>query len=178
MMSSPRGMGKIYLIGLMGAGKSTIGKILADVLQWQLLDIDHEIEKFAGNGIPTIFEERGEDGFRDYESQVLMESAALNKAIIPCGGGIVTRPENVEYLKDHFTIWLDVSPEEAAARLEHSDHRPLLNECKDTIKKLQEILDSRRVGYAEAASLHIGTGKRSPEIIASEILEKLETIHV
>lgn len=177
-MSFPPGMGKIYLIGLMGAGKSTIGKILADTLKWQLLDIDHEIEKFAGNDIPTIFEEQGEDGFRDYESQILMESASLNEAIIPCGGGIVTRLENVEYLKDHLTIWLDVSPEEAAARLEHSDHRPLLNECSDTIKKLQEILDIRRVGYAAAASLHISVGKHSPEIITSEILEKLEAIHV
>ena len=177
-MSFPGGIGKVYLIGLMGAGKSTIGKILADTLKWQLLDIDHEIEKFAGNDIPTIFEEQGEDGFRDYESQVLMESASLNEAIIPCGGGIVTRPENVEYLKDQLTIWLDVSPEEAAARLEHSDHRPLLNECSDTIKKLQEILDSRQVGYAEAASIQINAGDQPPEIIASEILEKLESIHV
>ena len=95
-----------------------------------------------------------------------------------CGGGIITRPENVEYLKDHLTIWLDVSPEEAAARLEHSDHRPLLNECKDTIKKLQEILDNRQVGYAEAASLHINTGQRAPDIITHEILEKLESYHV
>lgn len=177
-MSFPVGIGKIYLIGLMGAGKSTIGKILADALKWQLLDIDQEIEKFAGSDIPTIFDEQGEDGFREYESQVLMESAALNAAIISCGGGIITRPENVKYLKDHLTIWLDISPEEAAARLEHSNHRPLLNECKDTIKKLQEILDNRHVGYSEAASLRINAGEQSPEVIASEILEKLESIHV
>ncbi|MBT4034921.1 MAG: shikimate kinase [Candidatus Marinimicrobia bacterium] len=169
---------KVYLIGLMGAGKSTVGRLLADALSWQLLDIDQEIEKFAGNDIPSIFEAQGEDGFRDYEAQVLMETASLNDAIIPCGGGIITRPENVEYLKDHLTIWLDVSPEEAAARLEHSDHRPLLNECKDTIKKLQEILDNRQVGYAEAASLHINTGQRAPDIITHEILEKLESYHV
>ncbi|MBC8376647.1 MAG: shikimate kinase [FCB group bacterium] len=170
-------MSKVYLIGLMGAGKSTVGRLLADALSWKLLDIDHEIEKFAGNDIPTIFEVRGEDGFRDYEAQVLMETASLNDAVIPCGGGIVTRPENVEYLKDHLTIWLDVSPEEAAARLEHSDHRPLLNECKNTIKKLQEILDNRQAGYAEAASLHINTGQRAPDIITQEILEKLESYH-
>ena len=103
---------KVYLIGLMGAGKSTVGQLLADALSWQLLDIDNEIEKISGNDIPTIFEAHGEDGFRDYEAQVLMETASLSEAIIPCGGGIVTRPENVEYLKDHLTIWLDVSPEE------------------------------------------------------------------
>ncbi|MBT3253737.1 MAG: shikimate kinase [Candidatus Marinimicrobia bacterium] len=168
---------KVYLIGLMGAGKSTVGQLLADALSWQLLDIDNEIEKISGNDIPTIFEAHGEDGFRDYEAQVLMETASLSEAIIPCGGGIVTRPENVEYLKDHLTIWLDVSPEEAAARLEHSDHRPLLTECKDTIKKLQEILDNRQVGYGEAASLRINTGERAPDMIAHEILEKLERYH-
>ena len=176
-MSTPQGIGKVYLIGLMGAGKSTVGQILADALNWQLLDIDHEIEKIAGSDIPSIFEEWGEDGFRDFEAQVLMETDSLNDAIIPCGGGIVTKPENVKYLKDHLTIWLDVSPEEAAARLEHSDHRPLLNQCQDTIKKLQEILDSRQVSYAEAAALHIHTGQRAPDIIASEILEKLESYH-
>jgi len=166
--------GKVYLIGLMGAGKSTVGKILADALSWELLDIDQEIEKVAGSDIPSIFEERGEDGFRDYETQVLMQTSELHNAIIPCGGGIVTAPQNVEYLKDQLTIWLDVSPEEAASRLEHSDHRPLLKGCKNTIVKLQQILDTRQTGYADAASIHINTGQRSPDLIASEILEKLE----
>lgn len=170
-------IGKVYLIGLMGAGKSTVGLILAEALKWQLFDIDQEIEKIAGSDIPGIFEQQGEDGFRDYEAQVLMETAEMNNAIIPCGGGIVTRPANIEYLKDHLTVWLDVSPEEAAARLEHSDHRPMLNECKDTIKILQEILDNRQVGYADAASIHINTGQRAPDAIASEILEKLESYH-
>jgi shikimate kinase len=172
------GTGKLYLIGLMGSGKSTTGKLLAETLKWQLLDIDHEVEKFAGNNIPTIFDQQGEDGFRDYESQILMESASLNNAVIPCGGGIVVRRENVEYLKDHFTIWLNVSPEEAAARLEHSSHRPLLHECRDTIKKLQEILDIRQVAYAQAARLHINVAEKTPEMIVSEILKKLEADHV
>ena len=176
-MSTPQGIGKVYLIGLMGAGKSTVGKILAEALQWQLLDIDHEIEKVAGNDIPSIFDEQGEESFRDYEAQVLMTTAGLNDTVIPCGGGIVTRPENVEFLKDQLTIWLDVSPAEAAARLEHSDHRPLLNECKDTIKTLQEILDGRQVGYAQAAAIHINTGQRAPDAIAIEILKKLESYH-
>ncbi len=172
------GITKIYLIGLMGAGKSTIGGLLADALSWRLLDIDNEIVKIAGNNIPTIFEAQGEDGFRGYETQVLMETASLDETVIACGGGIITRAENVNYLKDQLTIWLDVTPEEAAARLEHSDHRPLLNECKDTINKLQEILDSRQVGYAEAASLHINTGQRPPDIIANDIMLRLENYHV
>lgn len=168
------GSGKIFLIGLMGAGKSTVGKILAEALAWQLLDIDDEIEQQAGCDIPSIFEEQGEDGFRDYEAQVLLDTGPMNNVIIPCGGGIVTRPENVDFLKDHYTIWLDVSPEEAAGRLEHSDDRPLLSECQDTIKKLSDILDQRQSAYATAASLHIDTEHRAPDLIASEILEKLE----
>ncbi len=173
-MSKFPGHAKVYLIGLMGAGKSTVGKILADTLKWQLLDIDHEIEKLVGHDIPTIFKEQGEAGFRDYETQILKETIEMKHAIIPCGGGIVTRSENLEYLKSHLTVWLDVSPEEAAARLEHSDHRPLLDECEDTIKKLKEILDTRQTAYGQAATIHINTGNRGPEMIAREILEKLE----
>jgi len=176
-MSIPQGVGQVFLIGLMGAGKSTVGKILADALKWKLLDIDQEIEKVAGSDIPSIFETQGEEGFRDYESQVLLKTAGLHNAIIPCGGGIVTRPENVEYLQDHVTVWLDVSPEEAAARLEHLDDRPLLNGCQDTIKKLKEILDARQAAYVRAACIHINTGQRAPDIIASDILEKLEQYH-
>ncbi len=173
-MTTTRDIGKVYLIGLMGAGKSTIGKILAEALKWQLIDIDHEIESFAGSNIPTIFEEEGEGGFRDYEAQVLMETAEKYRTVIPCGGGIVTRPENVEFLKEQLTVWLDVSPEEAASRLEHSDERPLLNECRDTIQKLRDILNDRQAAYAQAASIHILSGTQAPDIIAAEILEQME----
>jgi len=158
----------------MGAGKSTVGRLIADALDWQLLDIDEEIEMIAGTDIPSIFEVQGEDGFRDYEAQVLMQTSNLTSTIIPCGGGIVTSSTNVGFLKDQQTIWLDVSPEEAASRLEHSDHRPLLKGCENTIHRLQEILDTRQTAYAEAASIHINTGQRSPDLIVGEILKKLE----
>ncbi len=173
-MSMPLGISRIYLIGLMGAGKSTVGKILARTLDWKLFDIDHEIEASTGSDIPTIFESEGEDGFRDYESQVLLQTAPLDKAIIPCGGGIVIREENVEFLSDEVAIWLDLPPAEAAARLEHSDNRPLLEECNDTLNKLTEILVARSESYAKAAKIRINSGDRSPEIIASEILKELE----
>lgn len=174
-MTTAREIGKVYLIGLMGAGKSTVGKILAEALNWHLIDVDHEIEKFAGSNIPTIFEEEGEGGFRDYESQVLLETVEKHNAIIPCGGGIITRPENVAFLRDQLTVWLDVSPEEAASRLEKTNERPLLNECRDTVQKLREILNDRQAAYAQAASIHILTGKQAPDTIAAEILEKMET---
>ena len=124
---------KIYLIGLMGAGKSTIGKLLAKSLSWQFLDLDHEIESLAEKTIPTIFKEECESGFRDYETQALKNTAELQRAVIACGGGVVTRAENVDFLKNETTVWLEISAEEAATRLEYSEDRPLLSECKDTL---------------------------------------------
>lgn len=176
-MHAPAGIGKVFLIGLMGSGKSTVGKILADILKWEFLDIDHEIETFAGCDIPSIFEDQGEDGFRDYESQVLSKTSDLNNAIIACGGGIVTREENVDFLQDHMTVWLDVSPAEAAARLENATDRPLLSECKDTLKKLNEILQERMDAYTAASFIQVKSDGRPPEHIASEIVKKLELIH-
>lgn len=168
---------RVYLIGLMGAGKSTVGKILAEAINWQFWDIDEAIETSSGKDISSIFETQGEKGFRDYETQALMETSGLDHAIIPCGGGIVTREENIQFLRDHLTVWLDVSPEEAASRLEHSDNRPLLNGCQNTLEKLRHILDSRQLAYEQAASIHMNTSGKKPEGIANEILEKLEAYH-
>ncbi len=176
-MNNPRGIEKLYLIGLMGSGKSTVGNILAAAMGWTFLDIDHEIETFAGCDISSIFEEQGEDGFRDYESQILLQTADMDHAVISCGGGIVTRTENVEFLKDHFTIWLNVAPAEAAARLEHATDRPLLNECRDTLTKLNDLLHQREASYAESARVHVTSSGRTPEEVASKILKEIELSH-
>lgn len=161
----------------MGAGKSTVGKLLAKTLDWQLLDTDHQVELLAGIDISSIFEKQGEEGFRRLETQVLLQTSEITKTIIPCGGGIITSETNLMYLKDQLTIWLDVPAEEAAARLERSNHRPLLTGITNTVKELQKILDARQTAYAEAASIHINTGQRSPDLITTEILEKLECIY-
>lgn len=169
---------RIYLIGLMGAGKSTVGRKLAEALDWHLLDLDQEVEKLAGHDIPMIFKEQGEAKFREYESQVLLATAQLKKTIIPCGGGVVTTTDNLEYLKEELTIWLDVSPEEAASRLESSQDRPLLDGCKNTYKKLTNLLESRQSAYALASSMHIETENKVPETITNEILENLRSSNV
>lgn len=166
--------GKIYLIGLMGAGKSTVGRILGKTLDWQFQDLDEEIQKLTGRKISNIFKELGEAKFREYESQALLATARLNTTIISCGGGIVTSPENREYLANQMTVWLDVTPGEAASRLKGSDDRPLLECCDDTIEKLGSILASRQAAYAHAASIQIHTGQKAPQVIVEEILDKLE----
>ncbi len=178
MINTPGAIGKIYLIGLMGSGKSTVGKILADVLGWRFLDMDHEIESFAGADIPSIFDSQGEDGFREYEAEVLVKTASLDRVVISCGGGIVLREENVDFLKDHMTVWLSVTPIEAAARLEDTNNRPLLSGCMDTQNKLHEILQEREASYREASELHVNSSGKTPDEVAAEILKELELSHV
>ncbi len=168
------GVNMVYLIGLMGAGKSTVGKILARVLKWEFIDLDHKIEVLTGKDIPKIFDEEGEEGFRNHETKVLKETAGLNKKIIACGGGIVTRPDNIEFLTSEIVVWLNLTPAEAAARLGYSPDRPLLSGCKDTLVELNEILTERREAYAKTAEIHIDSGDQSPEIITGNIMIALE----
>jgi len=168
---------RIYLIGLMGGGKSTVGKLLADVLGWTLIDLDNEIERVCGKTIPAIFEDEGEPGFRDHEITLLAETAKREQVIIACGGGIVTRLHNVEYLAGQVTVWLELSPAEAAVRLEHADERPLLRECQDTIQQLNEILIERREAYQRAARIRVNSGGVAPELVASNILRALEHLN-
>lgn len=169
---------QIYLVGLMGAGKSTVGKLLAQTLNWDFLDLDNEIESTSGNTISQIFSESGEDAFRQLESEALHKTKALQNVIIACGGGVVTRAENVSFLKDVTTIWLELTPEEAAARLEYATDRPLLSECKDTLNKLGSILESRQDAYTQAATLRINAGGNSPETIAGQIMKELKALNV
>ncbi len=178
IMGLPSTINNVYLIGLMGAGKSTVGKLLATVVGWQFVDLDHEIELLAESDIPTIFEEQGETRFRDYETQILFHTDDLKDTIIACGGGVVTQEQNMEFLQDKAVVWLDLSPAEAAVRLEHSPNRPLLKECQDTLVQLNEILLSRREAYARAAKIRIKSGGISPEVIASDILHQLAELYV
>lgn len=169
---------RIYLIGLMGAGKSTVGKLLAEKLGWTFIDLDDEIEASSGMTIAEIFQESGENTFRGLESAALLNTASMKEKIIACGGGIVTRAENIEFLKRANTVWLVLSPEEAAHRLEYATDRPLLNECTDTLKKLGNILDTRQAAYEEAASIQVQSEGSSPNLIAEQVIMKLEIPHV
>jgi shikimate kinase len=161
----------------MGAGKSTVGRLLADQLDWDFVDLDAEIEKVSGISISEIFAQQGETHFRDLEAKALQKTLDSRDVVVACGGGVVTRPENVALLKTETTIWLELSPEEAAARLETAHDRPLLDQCADTHVKLAQILESRRIEYASAASTRINSHGSTPDQISQKILKQIEIPH-
>ncbi|QFZ91871.2 shikimate kinase [Synechococcus elongatus] len=139
----------LFLVGLMGSGKTTIGQRLAESLGYTYVDTDHLIERVAGRSIPEIFAEAGEAGFRKLETRVLEEVASYRRLVVATGGGIVIRPENWSYLQQGLVIWLDVPIPELLRRLEGDQNRPLL-QTDDPAATLQAIWEQRRDRYAQA----------------------------
>ena len=138
------------LIGLMGSGKSSIGRRLATVLQRPLIDLDEWIVRQEGRSIPEIFADCGEEGFRDIETEALKQ-VLPQQAVIATGGGIVMREENRRLLRAHPpVIWLRAAPEFLARRIDGDSNRPLIAQG-DTLKKLQELAAVRYPLYAECA---------------------------
>lgn len=144
----------LYLIGMMGCGKTTIGHWLAQALGYQFFDTDQLIEASTGQTIPAIFANEGETRFRDLETQVLAELSPYFRLVIATGGGIVQRPQNWGYLHHGIVIWLDVVPDLLITRLRADPNpRPLL-QTEDPYGTLLQLLDQRRPLYAQA-DIHI-----------------------
>jgi len=143
----------VYLVGLMGAGKTTIGKALAKRLTYRFIDSDHEIEARTGVSLPTIFEIEGEDGFRRREAQVIAELATLDRHVVATGGGAVLRPENRQYLQaTGFVVYLDVPLPTLCERTRHDRNRPLL-QVRDPLQKLKELHAQRDPLYRSIADV-------------------------
>lgn len=162
----------IILIGFMGCGKSAIGKELSRILNYPLIDIDHEIEKTENKTIPEIFSEVGEAGFRQKETNLLDQLIAQNpsKSIISTGGGIVIAPENQKKLTNlGFTVWLSATPETIMQRIQGSS-RPLL-QTKDPLGTIKELLTQRESFYKNTAKVQIETDDLLIPEIASGVLE-------
>lgn len=159
----------IYLVGLMGAGKTTVGRQLARRLGRPFLDSDHEIEARTGVRIPTIFEIEGEDGFRRREAQTIAELTAEQNIVLATGGGVVLNPENRRRL--HATGWvvyLNVPPILLYERTRHDRNRPLLR-VSDPLAKLEELHAARDPLYREVAHLVVD-GSR---LVANGIVQYL-----
>lgn len=139
----------IYLIGMMGAGKSSVGKILASRLGYRFFDTDDLIERVAGEAVADIFARSGEAGFRELETQVLAQLAGCVRSTIATGGGIVLARKNWSYLHQGLTVWLDAPADVLLERLRHDRSRPLLR-APDPAAKLTELLAQRRSLYAQA----------------------------
>lgn len=163
----------IYLVGLMGAGKTTIGKLLAKRLSYSFLDSDYEIVQRTGVSLPTIFEIEGEEGFRKREAQVIAEIAALDKHVVATGGGVVLRSENRQTLQNSgLVVYLNVPLFTLYERTRHDKNRPLL-QVKDPLQKLKELHAQRDPLYREVADIVVSGSRIAVQTILPLIAQKI-----
>lgn len=165
----------IYLVGLMGAGKTTVGRTLAKRLGWRFFDCDHEIEARTGVSIPTIFEIEGEAGFRRRETQMLHELTAQSAIVMATGGGAVIAPENRRRLKETgFVVYLDVPPETLYQRTRGDRNRPLL-QVEDPLARLGELHAARAPFYREIADLTINSASNHTLATVERLAKEYES---
>lgn len=160
----------LYLIGMMGCGKTTIGQLLAQKLRYRFLDTDAAIVQATGYEISQIFAESGEPTFRQIETQILSELSAYTRLVVATGGGIVLERMNWSYLHQGLVVWLDVPLETLIQRLQWDTTRPLLQD-PDPQQKLKHLLEHRQPLYAQA-DLRI---KVQPEATSAQVAEQLLT---
>jgi len=164
----------IYLVGLMGAWKTTIGRVLAKRLGLGFVDSDHEIEARTGVRIPTIFEIEGEEGFRKREAQVILDLARAGGQVVATGGGAVLRQENRENLKaSGFVIYLNVPPQALWERTRHDKNRPLL-QVGDPLQKLRELYAQRDPLYREVADLVVDGSRLNAQGVLQLLMREVE----
>ncbi|MEC5399125.1 shikimate kinase [Uliginosibacterium sp. H1] len=166
--------GNIYLIGLMGSGKTTIGRMLARRLGRRFLDSDHEIEQRTGVKVPVIFELEGEAGFRQREAQTIAELTQEAGIVLATGGGAVVTPANRQALSESgWVVYLDVPPAVLFERTRHDGNRPLLK-VADPLGRLTELRTQRDPLYREIADLIVDGGRGNSQLAVTKILKEWE----
>jgi shikimate kinase len=159
---------RIFLTGFMGAGKTTVGRLLAASLGWDFLDLDQEIVETAGVSIPEIFALQGELVFRSMETEALRRVLLRERVVVSTGGGIVTVPLNRSLMRrSGSVINLRVTLEDVLQRLADDNSRPLLS-GENRSAKITTLLAERAAGYADA-DLVVNTGGRNPDAIVKDI---------
>jgi shikimate kinase len=165
--------GNIYLVGMMGAGKTTVGRTLARRLKLRFVDSDHEIEVRCGVKIPVVFEIEGEAGFRAREAAVLAELTALENVVLATGGGAVLAEANRRLLAARGTvIYLHAQPAALYQRVRQDRNRPLLA-TPDPQARLGELYAQRDPLYREIADIVVDTGRQSVQSLARQLLGRL-----
>lgn len=161
----------IYLVGPMGAGKTTVGRHLAELLSREFLDSDHEIERKTGASIPWIFEKEGEQGFRTRETIVIDELTSKKNLVVATGGGAVTQAMNREYLNHRGIVIYLYTPVEIQLLRTHRDkNRPLL-QVENPEQKLKDLLKARDPLYRDVAHYIIETNQGAARDLALRILQ-------
>jgi shikimate kinase len=163
----------IFLVGLMGAGKTTVGRQVARRLGKQFYDTDHEIERRTGVRVALIFEIEGEPGFRARETQVVDALTALDDVVLATGGGAVLDPANRARLRERgFVVYLRAQPRDLHHRTRYDKSRPLLANA-DPLARLEELHRVRDPLYREVADLVVETGRQSVGHLVESLLKRL-----
>lgn len=165
--------GSIFLVGMMGAGKTSVGRVLAKRLQKTFYDSDHVIEDRTGVKIPVIFEIEGEAGFRVRESALVNELTALRDIVLATGGGAVLSEKNRDRLRTRGTVvYLRASVRDLLNRTRHDKNRPLL-QTADPRARLTELYEKRDPLYREVAHLTVDTGNQSLTSLVNRLCQLL-----
>ncbi|WP_411727796.1 shikimate kinase AroK [Methyloglobulus sp.] len=167
----------IYLIGHMGAGKTTIGRQLAKSLAVPFYDSDRAIEESTGVDIPTIFEFEGEEGFRDREQKMIQKLTQLHGIVLATGGGAILREENRKVLKENgYIVYLQCSVERILERTRRDTQRPLLK-TDNPKERLQRLFEQRQPLYLSCANFRIDTGILKRKTVVNRILEEYRAVN-
>lgn len=166
-------MSNIFLIGFMGTGKTTIANALKRKYDMQVVDMDAEIEKEQQMAISDIFSSKGEEYFRDLETQLVKDLQKKDNVVISCGGGAVLREENVtEMKKSGKIVLLNATPETILERVKNSHNRPLLEGNKN-VDFIRELMSKREDKYNAAAEITVSVDNRDVDEIADEVYRKV-----
>jgi len=165
-------LGRIYLVGFMGVGKTTVGECLAEELRFRFIDLDREIEKESGRTIPEIFSDGGETEFRRLEARALRIAATTRDAVIAAGGGTLTLSENRDLMRrTGVTVWLDAPLEVMLERCRGGEHRPLLADPQTMGALLAERLPAYR-----QADLRVDASGDPPGVLAFRIISMIAIV--
>lgn len=166
--------GNIFLVGPMGVGKTTIGRVLADALGLEFFDSDREIESSTGADISWIFDVEGEAGFRSRETSMIEQLSGKKNIVLATGGGAVTSAKNREVLKARgLVVYLQAPISQQVERTGRDKTRPLL-QTSNPEQKIRELMEIRGPLYQDVANIVIDTYKRNPKAISQEICKRLK----
>ena len=161
---------KVYLVGFMGAGKTSVGRALAKRLDWRFADIDELIEQREHSSVSDIFAKQGEPYFRGIERAILAEQVPLRHAVVATGGGTFVDPQNRAVIKaDGAVVWLDAPLERVIARIPQDGRRPLASDRAN----LERLFHSRHAAY-EQAHLRLDAGRVPVESLVDQLVDWLE----